>query len=169
LRTNSTNKAAFERMQRVSAILTKRYSGQSLAQIGAEQNPPVTPQAIHSLIQRALGQMPQQSVAEIRVLEAGRLDELQNAVWPQAKAGDIQAINCVLSLMQRRARLLGLDLRPAIYGSGDSDAVDAVDPRTIKVEIINDPERERVKWLEDERERLLALVGETALEPRTVN
>jgi hypothetical protein len=162
-----TGKAAFERQKRVSEILNKRFSGQSLRQIGEAEG--VTPQAVSQLIQRALGQMPQQSVAEIRALEAGRLDELQNAVWPQAKAGDTQAVNCVLSIMQRRARLLGLDLRPAIYGFGDSDAVDAADPRTVRVEIVNDPERERVKWLEDERERLLALVGETALEPRTVN
>ena len=51
----STKKSGFARMQRVSLILAKRYSGKSLADIGAEENPPVSAQNIHALIQRALG------------------------------------------------------------------------------------------------------------------
>ena len=33
------NKTSYERMQRVSAILAKRFSGKSLADIGAEETP----------------------------------------------------------------------------------------------------------------------------------
>ena len=148
-----TGKAEFDRMQRVSMILAKRYSGMGLAQIGAEQVPPVSAQAIHSLIQRALGQIPQQSVAEIRVLECGRLDELLAAVWPAAKLGDIAAIDRVLAIMKRRAAMLGLDLQPGFSFREDGDG----DPQAIRVEIIGNPEIARVRWLEQERERLLGL------------
>jgi hypothetical protein len=41
-----------------------------------------------------------------------------------------------------------------------------IDPRTVKIEIIGDPEPDRVKFLEEERERLLALVGDN---DRTLN
>lgn len=45
----------------------------------------------------------------VRRLELERLDELQLAVWPQARAGDLQAIACVLRIMEKRSRLLRLD------------------------------------------------------------
>ena len=37
------NKTSYERMQRVSAILAKRFSGKSLADIGAEEKPAISP------------------------------------------------------------------------------------------------------------------------------
>jgi AraC-like DNA-binding protein len=46
---------------------------------------------------------------EIRELEADRLDRLQRFAWPQAAQGDLRAIESVLRIMARRARLLGLD------------------------------------------------------------
>jgi len=46
---------------------------------------------------------------EIRQTEADRLDRLHRALWPQAIAGDVKAITSILRLMERRARLLGLD------------------------------------------------------------
>jgi hypothetical protein len=155
-----TGKAEFERMQRVSMILAKRYSGMGLAQIGAEQDPPVTAQAIHSLIQRALGQMPQQGVAEIRALEALRLDKLLAAVWPGAMAGDIAAVDRCLAISARRSRLLGLDKQPGYYGRDDGDA-DAQE--VVRVEIVGSPEPQRLKWLEERSERLREIeAGDTA-------
>jgi hypothetical protein len=160
----STKKSGFARMQRVSAILAKRYSGKSLADIGAEEG--VSPQAIHSLIQRALGQIPQQAVADIRILECGRLDELLAAIWPAAKLGDIAAIDRVLAIMKRRAAMMGLDLQPGYFsredGDGDAD-------RRIQVEIIGNPEPQRVAWLEWERERLLALTEGSTPPGSTLN
>jgi hypothetical protein len=38
-----------------------------------------------------------------------RLDELQVAVWDRAINGDLPAAHCVLKIMDRRAKLLGLD------------------------------------------------------------
>ncbi len=41
--------------------------------------------------------------------EADRLDQLQLGIWSDATRGNLQAIQTVLKIMERRARLLGLD------------------------------------------------------------
>ena len=46
---------------------------------------------------------------EFRALEQVRLDALQFALWARAEQGDLVAVDCVLKIMERRARLLGLD------------------------------------------------------------
>ena len=139
MRAKRTSKAEFERMERVWAILALRYSGKSLADIGAEQVPPVSAQAIHALIGRALGHMPQQTTAEIRLLEANRLDAMQNALWPACLLGDLGAITTVLKIMCRRAAMMGLDLqRGSTYGREDGEGR----RRAVRVEIIGNPEIE---------------------------
>ncbi len=45
-----------------------------------------------------------------RGLEAARLDALQAGVWEKAKAGNVAALEAVLSVMTRRAKMLGLDV-----------------------------------------------------------
>ena len=81
---------------------------------------------------------------QIRRLELFRLDKLQSAIWPAAMLGDIAAIDRVLACMTRRARLLGLDLqRPSLFSDRDGEEID---PSTIKVEIIGDPQRAKMEW-----------------------
>ena len=46
---------------------------------------------------------------ELQVQEADRLDRLQFNLWNRAVGGDVTAIQTVLKIMERRARLLGLD------------------------------------------------------------
>jgi hypothetical protein len=50
-----------------------------------------------------------EAAQELRTLEAARLDEIQEAIWPRAVQGHLGAIDRVLKVMERRARLLGLD------------------------------------------------------------
>lgn len=45
----------------------------------------------------------------LRELEAQRCDQLQAAVWPAALQGEPRAVLACLKVMERRARLLGLD------------------------------------------------------------
>jgi hypothetical protein len=47
--------------------------------------------------------------AEVRALELDRLDRLMVGMWKRAGDGDEKAVASVLSIMDRRARLLGLD------------------------------------------------------------
>lgn len=50
-----------------------------------------------------------ESVEEARQLELMRLDELMYALWERALEGDLSAVACLLKIMDRRAKLLGLD------------------------------------------------------------
>ena len=59
--------------------------------------------------QAALQQAPREPVQELRQIELARLDRLHMAHWPQALGGSVDATNQVLRIMDRRARLLGLD------------------------------------------------------------
>lgn len=47
---------------------------------------------------------------EIRDLELDRLDRLQRFAWNLAAQGNLRAIETILRIMGRRARLLGLDM-----------------------------------------------------------
>ncbi|MEE6264885.1 hypothetical protein V2E29_04390 [Streptomyces diastatochromogenes] len=44
-----------------------------------------------------------------RELELARLDTLQQAIWDKAMSGDPRAIEAALKILDRRAKLLGLD------------------------------------------------------------
>lgn len=44
-----------------------------------------------------------------RELELARLDVLQRAIWPEAMGGSPRAIETALKILDRRAKLLGLD------------------------------------------------------------
>lgn len=60
-----------------------------------------------------------ETAEQIRQVECARLDALHAALWPTAKTGNTQAIFAVLKVMDRRAKLLGLD-SPAKVDFGDS-------------------------------------------------
>ena len=59
--------------------------------------------------QAALKQALQEPAQEVRQLELLRLERLHMAHWPQALGGSGDATDRVLKIMDRRARLLGLD------------------------------------------------------------
>lgn len=65
--------------------------------------------AAYKAYKRALARTLQQPAAELRDLEVDRLDRLLTAVWPKALRGDLAAVDRVLRVAERRARLLGLD------------------------------------------------------------
>lgn len=46
---------------------------------------------------------------DLRTVELARLDRLQAALWAQALKGDAKVVDTLLRLMQRRARMTGLD------------------------------------------------------------
>ncbi|MEU4228278.1 hypothetical protein AB0F17_28625 [Nonomuraea sp. NPDC026600] len=54
------------------------------------------------------------TATETRELELIRLDRLQAALWPDAMTGDTTAARTILRVMDRRARLLGLDTAKTI-------------------------------------------------------
>jgi hypothetical protein len=57
---------------------------------------------------------------ELRTLELARLDAMALALWRRVQDGDEKAVDRVLRIMERRARLLGLDAaaRTELSGAG---------------------------------------------------
>lgn len=73
----------------------------------------VAPSTAYKRVQHALRELNHSNAAqaaELRDLEALRLDEMQDAVWEKAVDGDPRAVDRVLAIMARRAKLLGLDM-----------------------------------------------------------
>jgi hypothetical protein len=60
-------------------------------------------------IDTALREIVHEPAERLRQLELQRLDEMQRAIFAQACGGDTTAIQTVLKIMDRRARLEGLD------------------------------------------------------------
>ena len=71
-----------------------------------------SPASAHAAVMRALRETLAEPAEELRQLEVGRLDALLEAVWADAMTGKLPAVDRVLRIGERRAKLLGLDLPP---------------------------------------------------------
>jgi len=80
-------------------------------------------------VMETLARWAQETSQELINLERARLDALFMAVFPQARRGIMPAVDRCLAIMQRRARLLGLDMplkleadwRKEVLGQGGDD------------------------------------------------
>lgn len=63
----------------------------------------------HKAVQAAIRSTLREVAEDVRSLEIDRLDALMTGVYPQAIKGNQGAIDRVLRIMERRAKLLGLD------------------------------------------------------------
>jgi len=88
--------------------LDLRLAGASYRQIAAQLG--VSVRTSFQDVQRALKATLQPAADEVRREEVLRLDRLLLAHWPASTRGDIAATNVALRIMERRARLLGLDV-----------------------------------------------------------
>ena len=61
-------------------------------------------------VERALKDARRDPAERLLQLELDRLDRLQLGIWQKALNGDVEAMDRVLRLMGRRAKLLGLDV-----------------------------------------------------------
>jgi len=148
-----TGAARIKRQERIAAIIAMRLQGFSLQAIGQAQTPPVSMQRIHTIIFAELDRLVVEPTEKLRKLELMRLDELMTAYYERALGGDFAALDRVLAIQARRARLMGLDLGQSgslRYRDGRIVEEDEVE-RVIHVEIVGDPELRRLQALVDQR------------------
>lgn len=88
--------------------LSLKAAGKSYDAIAAELGYADRSGAFRS-VQAAMSKIRREGVQEMRTLEDARLDLLLEAIWTRATSGNVPAIRAALSVMERRARLLGLD------------------------------------------------------------
>ena len=85
---------------------------------------------------RALTRTLQEPASEVRELEISRLDRLMTVAWDLAMSGNLNAIDRVLKIQERRARYLGLDApisRQAEPEYFDTDVIDAEVLRLVRI------------------------------------
>lgn len=63
----------------------------------------------YKAVQAGIRKILREPVEELVTLELERLDEMSRALWPAVHRGDPRSIGAMLTLMERRARMLGLD------------------------------------------------------------
>ena len=76
-----------------------------------------TAQGALMAVEAGLRKTLQQPADELRRLDLERLDTLLLAVWPQARQASFGAIDMVLKILTRKAKLLGLDIVAPLPGS----------------------------------------------------
>jgi hypothetical protein len=103
--------ARIGRAERAGQALDLRKAGLTFREIGERMG--VSEQRAHAIVTQELARLNAkraESAEAVTRLEIERLDALLSAVWPAAEKGDLAAVDRVLSVMHRRARLLGIDL-----------------------------------------------------------
>jgi len=110
--------------ERDSKIMKLRQAGLALSEIGKRFN--MTPRGVATRIRKVLEDMNSEALMaypELLRMELERLDALQSAIWPMTQhrkvtaddgqeiqlEPDVKAIQQVLGIMDRRARLLGME------------------------------------------------------------
>ncbi len=95
---------------RRAEALRLRAAGKSYAEIARALG--VNESTAWRLVKREFDRLnaaTRETAHEVRRLELDRLDGLHEALWAKARSGDTQAIFAALRIMERRAKLLGLD------------------------------------------------------------
>lgn len=87
--------------------------------------------------QEAIADIPREAADEIRSIELSRLDEIVRANWSRMLIGDPDASNVILRAIDRRAKMLGLDLAEPPQGIALDVRVQA-----LLIELISMPDTE---------------------------
>lgn len=96
--------------ERKRQALEFRMAGLTFQQIGDQLK--ITKQAAHQLVVTALDEVREQiaeTAPQVLTMELERLDSLWRTVYPEAKRGNLGAVDRSIRIMERRAKLLGLD------------------------------------------------------------
>ena len=98
-----------EQIDRELKVLELRRAGLTWQRI-AEETGYANHTGAYAAYKRAMKRTLQQPADEIREQELDRIDRLQLALWPNAMKGDVKSVMAIKALMERRAKLLGLDM-----------------------------------------------------------
>ena len=182
--------------ERDARMFKMRQAGVSVGDIAKRFG--ISPKAVHTAMQRQLEKLNGEALMaypDVLRMELERLDNLQAAIWPLTQhrkvkmddgteiqvEPDLKAIQQVLLIMDRRAKLLGMDqknvniqmdvnsnqnIKATLSGSIEAIAVDAFDPEKEAKQLLEIMGRSGV-LPQDMIDSLLGRPGEVLLvEPR---
>jgi hypothetical protein len=119
---NRTSAARTRKLDRQVKALELRRMGNGYAEIARQLG--IGKSQAHRLVQDGLADARAQISAgadDLRAEEISRLDGMLAGLWPDARRGSQGAVDRVLKIMERRARLLGLDAPMRLAHAGDPD------------------------------------------------
>ena len=109
----ATNAVTIAARVRAAKAVELRTQGKTFLEIARALNYN-SQQAAHDAVKRSLIAILREPVEHLVSLELERLDRIWGIQFSNAQAGDVQAVAACLKIMERRARLLGLDVQPKI-------------------------------------------------------
>lgn len=110
-RESATSARKVKATDREVTIMQLRIGGARYEQIAERLG--IAPSTVGRALKRAMGRWQDQATelaGEMVWLQLERLDRLLVALWKDASSGNVGAIDRVLKIEERRAKLLGLDL-----------------------------------------------------------
>lgn len=119
---NQTHAQRLESAETTGKVLDLRKGGASYSQIAAEMTKnghKLSRQRCHIIVQNALKELREKlsvEAADVRTLELERLDAMWLALYPKRK--EPRVADSLVRLMDRRAKLLGLDAPKRIEQTG---------------------------------------------------
>lgn len=109
-RNGASKKSQVETQEMIRQVLDARKAGMSFAEIARAVDPPYSDASgAFRAYQRGMKQMIREPAEDVKNLELARLDTMLKALWPAVLQGKWLAIDRALAIMDRRARMLGLD------------------------------------------------------------
>lgn len=130
---NKTSAATARKIKHQEQALDLRRAGHSYAAIGRKIG--LSKSRAHELVQVGLESARAQisaSADDLRSEEIARLDGMLKTLYPKAAKGDVAAIDRVLKIGERRAKLLGLEAPVRIETTGrDGNPIEVTSTHTI--------------------------------------
>lgn len=143
---NNTASRKVAALQRRQLCVELRRSGKSYDEIAHQVG--ISKSQAHRHVESALAEAREAidaDAVELKAQELDRLNAMLSGLWTEARRGNHGAVDRVLKIMERRAKLLGLDAPLKVAktnGAGD----DAPDPTTYIVPV--PPTMSMEEWLQ---------------------
>lgn len=118
----ATSPARLADRERQTRAVAMRAAGRSYADI-ADALDYSSADTARKSVAALLDRVESDAADELRLLEGRRLDLLQAAVWPSALEGHLPAVDRVVRISERRARLFGLDRARDLHAVDAESAV----------------------------------------------
>jgi hypothetical protein len=117
---------------KAAKALELRMAGKTYPAI-AEEAGYNSPQAAHDAVKRSLDAVIREPAEALIRLDLERLDSMLEIHLLSAQGGDVQAVSAVMKIMERRARLLGLDAPTKVAETDPEGNEKAAQPTVIKI------------------------------------
>lgn len=141
--TNKFSAAKARKLDQQAKAMELRRMGYGYQKIADQLDCSVS--TAYGYIKEALTETKQQiegDALELKAEEISRLDGMLQGIWQEARKGNYGSIDRVLKIMERRARMLGLDapVRASVGGDGELPPI----AHRHDVQTLSDTELERI-------------------------